>query len=289
MKTNWEKRFMDLARNISTWSKDNSTKVGAIVVDTEHTILSVGYNGNPRGLRDEVEERNERPLKYMYVVHAEINAIINATRNGVSLKNSILYCTYFPCNECAKAIINSGIKTLVTYEPNFGHERWGKSFRISYEMLKECGVNIIYFSDENDDFYSRFLEILGKRINDDDYVSLEWDYKVNSEAINYFGTQKDWNQTLITKFNQSSAMIIKENQKSGANKIRINKKLFNLISDLEFFNNSTMKISNKYHIIIDNQLPENEIIVYYDGQGGLSEKEEKFNYLLIKVLNHELI
>jgi len=149
MKANWKKRMMDMAWHVSTWSKDNSTKVGCVITDEENTIKSLGYNGHPRNLNDEVKERNERPEKYMYVVHAEINAIVNATRNGVSLKDSIMYCTYFPCNECAKAIINSGIKAVVTYEPDFGDERWGKSFRCSSEMLRECGVEIIYYKDEN--------------------------------------------------------------------------------------------------------------------------------------------
>jgi len=80
-------------------------------------------------------------------LYAEINAIVNATRNGVSLKNSTIYCTFFPCNECAKAIINSGIKKLISYEPDFLHSRWGESFRISHEMLEECGIEIIYYTD----------------------------------------------------------------------------------------------------------------------------------------------
>ena len=138
---------MEMAKHIAEWSKDKNTKVGAVAVDNENTIKSLGYNGNSRGLNDEIEERNERPLKYMYVVHAEINAIANAARNGVSLKNSIMYCTYFPCNECAKAIINSGIKTVVTYEPDFSHERWGESFIISSQMFEECGVEVIYYED----------------------------------------------------------------------------------------------------------------------------------------------
>jgi len=147
MKADWKKRMMDMAWHVSTWSKDDSTKVGCVITDEENTIKSLGYNGHPRGLNDEVAERNARPLKYLYVVHAEINAIVNATRNGVSLKNSTIYCTFFPCNECAKAIINSGIKKLISYEPDFLHSRWGESFRISHEMLEECGIEIIYYTD----------------------------------------------------------------------------------------------------------------------------------------------
>ena len=128
---NWQKRMMDMARHVSTWSKDTSKKVGAVVADCDNTILSLGYNSNPRKSNDEKKERFEKPLKYTYVVHAEVNAIYNSSRSGVSLKDATMYVTYFPCHECAKAIINSGVKTVVTYEPDFDHEKWGKSFKIA--------------------------------------------------------------------------------------------------------------------------------------------------------------
>jgi dCMP deaminase len=298
MKTNWQKRFMDLARHIATWSKDNSTKVGCVIVDSENTIKSQGYNGQPRNSNDEIGEHNKRPMKYMYVVHAELNAILNATRNGICLKDTIMYVTYFPCNECAKAIINSGIKTLVTYEPNFSDERWADSFKISYEMLIECGVNIIYFSDEYDEFYNRFIDALCEQTKKDDYKTIEWDYKITRNSTD-FTSRRDWNQTLMTKINQCSAIIFKANNRCGANKVRVTPHLFKIVSTLEFFNNETMILAGRYDVIIDYKLPKDEIVVYYDGCKGyfIPSEDEKKNgfvepnkydcYKLINVLNYD--
>jgi len=272
MKANWKKRMMEMAWHISKWSKDDSTKVGCVITDEENTIKSLGYNGHPRSLNDEVKERNERPLKYMYVVHAEINAIANATRNGVSLKNSIMYCTYFPCNECAKAIINSGIKTLVSYEPDFNNERWGKSFKVSFEMLKECGVNIEIFTDEHDDFYKN-LEYFDELI---------WDYEGSEKGEKTHSTQKDWNQTLITKINQASAKVYKKSMIGGANKIRTGICVFNIICDLEYFFRDKMMLGGRYEVIIDNNMPNNNIVVYNDGRNGYfvpSEEEIKMGII----------
>ena len=218
MKANWKKRTMDLARYISTWSKDSSTKVGCVIIDEENTVKSLGYNGFPRCFNDEINNRHERPQKYLYTVHAEENAILNAVRNGITLKDTIIYITYFPCNECAKAIINSGVKTLVTYEPNFLDSRWGESFKISHEMLVECGVKIIIYSDEHDDFYQKIVKNLSK--------SVEWNYKIISE---FFQSQEEWNQTLITKINESGAMILKA--KSTGTETKEEKQYFKAIED----------------------------------------------------------
>lgn len=288
---NWDKRFMDLARHIAEWSKDTNTKVGAVIVDEDNTILSVGYNGFPRGADDNIAERYERPLKYIFTEHSERNAIFNAVRSGINLKGGKMYVTMAPCHECARAIINSGIKTVVTYEPEFGHERWGESFRASIQMFKECGVNVIYFSDEHDEFYFNFID---KTIEVLDFPLL-WDYRIaNGEnlmvehgAAAFFGSQKDWNQTLMVKINQSSALILKGNQKSGANKIRCNVKSLSLILDLEYYNKESMILAGKYQIIVDNKISKDELIVYYDGRHGVGKKEESSNYLLIEILNHK--
>ena len=294
MKANWKKRMMDMAWHVSTWSKDSSTKVGCVITDEENTIKSLGYNGNPRGLNDEIKERNERPLKYKYVVHAEINAIANATRNGVSLKDSIMYCTYFPCNECAKAIINSGIKKLVTYEPDFANVIWGESFRVSYEMLKECGVVVEYFSDEHDEFYKDFKEMLATHSNG----IIEWDYNIPENWCPN-ALQSQWNQTLTAKINQASAKIYQMSMSGSANKFRVSPYVFDIISMLEYFNFSTMAFGNKYHVIIDNNMPTDEIVVYNDGingyytptedegENGLAAKGKKDCYMLIKIKNYE--
>ena len=119
----WEEYFMGIAIFASKRSKDPNTQVGACIVDNEHNILSLGYNGAPIGYPDDILpwEREGLPenTKYPYVCHAELNAILNAARNGVTLKNSTLYVTLFPCNECAKAIIQSGIKNVIYLEDKY--------------------------------------------------------------------------------------------------------------------------------------------------------------------------
>lgn len=144
---NWDKRFMDLAKHISSWSKDRNTKTGAIICDANKRILSLGYNGLPSGAYDAEDSRYERPQKYMYTEHAERNAIYTAARNGVSLEGSTIYIMWFPCSDCARAIIQAGIKELVCYEPDFNTPKWGESFKVAKELLIECDVNIKYIEE----------------------------------------------------------------------------------------------------------------------------------------------
>ncbi len=109
----WDEYFMGVALLAGKRSKDPNTQVGACIVDENNIILSTGYNGFPFGCSDDSYpwEREGDDTKYKYVVHAELNAILNA--NGKSLKGAKLYVDLFPCNECAKAIIQSGIKEVV--------------------------------------------------------------------------------------------------------------------------------------------------------------------------------
>ncbi len=112
---NWDEYFMGLAVLSSLRSKDPSTRVGACIVDNDKKIVSVGYNGMPRGVSDdEVPWGHGEGLesKYLFVCHAEFNAILN-NRQGTALKDCTLYVTLFPCNECAKAIVQVGIKEVV--------------------------------------------------------------------------------------------------------------------------------------------------------------------------------
>ena len=109
----WDEYFMGIAMLAAKRSKDPSTQVGACIVSEDNIIISTGYNGMPKGCSDDEFpwEREGEDTKYPYVVHAELNAILNA--NGRSLKGSKLYVALFPCNECAKAIIQSGVKEVV--------------------------------------------------------------------------------------------------------------------------------------------------------------------------------
>lgn len=141
---NWDKKFFDLAEYISTWSKDRNKKVGAVIVK-DNRIISTGYNGFPQGFDDDIDSRHERPMKYMVTEHSERNAIYSAARKGDSTKDATMYLQWFPCADCARAIIQSGIVRIVCTRPDFTDERWGESFKVSHEMLVECGVDITYF------------------------------------------------------------------------------------------------------------------------------------------------
>jgi dCMP deaminase len=135
----WVWRYMALAEQIASWSKDPSTKVGAVIVGENGQIIAQGYNGFPRGVNDSDERYNDRPVKYKYVVHAEMNAILNALYNGASVRDATLYVHALPvCNECAKAIIQAGIKRVVMDTPV--QERWKESWDIAKTMFEEAGV-----------------------------------------------------------------------------------------------------------------------------------------------------
>ena len=137
-------KFMQLANyTANLFSKDSDKKVGAILLAPESLqVLSMGYNGMPRKIDESKSSRWERPLKYKYVEHAERNAIYNACRHGTPLKGSIAVVTMFPCCDCARALIQAGIRNLVTIKPDLNHPRWGEDFKISLEMFEEVGIDI---------------------------------------------------------------------------------------------------------------------------------------------------
>ena len=137
----WGNKYIHLAKEISTWSKDPSTQVGAVVVGCDGQILSQGFNGFPRGIKDSDERLNDRIVKYELVVHAEMNAIYNASLNGVSLKDSVLYVYGLPvCNECAKGIIQCGIKKVVAMRPQIYNSEWDKSNKNAEALFREADV-----------------------------------------------------------------------------------------------------------------------------------------------------
>lgn len=135
----WDEYFMGVAALSAKRSKDPNTKVGACVVNEDKRIIGIGYNGFPMGCRDDEfpwgkESKNYLDTKYPYVVHAEPNAILNCTS---SLKNATLYVTLFPCNECAKLIIQSGIKHVIYGDDKYHQEA---SFEASRKMFDAAGV-----------------------------------------------------------------------------------------------------------------------------------------------------
>ncbi|WP_124099805.1 dCMP deaminase family protein [Ruminococcus sp. Marseille-P6503] len=132
----WDEYFMGIALLSAGRSKDSNTQVGACIVSEENKILSVGYNGMPTGCNDDEMpwEREGEALetKYPFVCHAELNAILN--RSTGSLKNSRIYVSLFPCNECAKAIIQSGIKEVVYMEDKYADTDGVKASKKMFEM-----------------------------------------------------------------------------------------------------------------------------------------------------------
>ena len=137
----WGDKYIHLAKQISTWSKDPSTKVGAVVIGEYGQLLSQGYNGFPRGISDTDDRLNNRERKYELVVHAEMNAIYNASLTGVSLRDSTLYVYGLPiCNECAKGIIQVGIKKVVAMRPKEYNSDWDKSNKNAEALFREADV-----------------------------------------------------------------------------------------------------------------------------------------------------
>lgn len=151
MNISWDEYFMGVALLSAKRSKDPSTQVGACVVNEDKRIIGIGYNGFPTGCKDELfpwgkTDTNRLNTKYLYVVHAEPNAILNCTS---SLKGATLYVTLFPCNECAKLIIQSGIKKIIYMCDKYRNEesyvasrRMFDAVGIKYEKMKEMDVTI---------------------------------------------------------------------------------------------------------------------------------------------------
>lgn len=139
----WDQRWMKIALDVADWSKDTSTHVGAVIVGPDNAVRSLGYNGFPRGVNDDVEERYERPLKYMWTEHAERNAIYNSSLMGLSLKGCTMYLNGnhgFPCSDCARAIIQCGIVQLVGLAPDFTNVKYGEEYQNTILMFQEAGV-----------------------------------------------------------------------------------------------------------------------------------------------------
>lgn len=138
LSSKWDMRFLELAKRISTWSKDPSRQIGAIAVKNRN-VIAQGYNGFPRGINDD-ERYNIREVKYKYVVHAEMNCIYNASFNGVSLVDSDFYVHGLPvCSDCAKGIIQVGVANV--FMPNQEiPDHWVESWDLTRSMFDEAGV-----------------------------------------------------------------------------------------------------------------------------------------------------
>ena len=138
----WDKRFLDLAKQIAGWSKDPSTQVGCVVVGPDREIRSTGFNGLPRGIEDSEERLNNREIKYPMICHAEENAIMHAARIGISLKGCIAYVTWPPCNRCTRSLIQAGIREIVIPNEVKIPDRWNEEFDLSMTMLNEANIEV---------------------------------------------------------------------------------------------------------------------------------------------------
>jgi dCMP deaminase len=146
----WYKRYLRLAAEVATWSKDPNTQVGAVVVGSKGQILSQGYNGFPRGISDSNKRLTDREVKLSLIVHAEMNAIFNATYSGVSLDGSTIFIHGLPaCSECAKGIIQVGIKRVVVSKQCIeARPHWNDSWNKSKAMFAEAGVAIFVIDEK---------------------------------------------------------------------------------------------------------------------------------------------
>lgn len=135
----WHKRFYQLAEHVSTWSKDPNTKVGACIVNNQRQVIGVGFNGFPRKIFDLAQRYEDKETKYLFVSHAERNALDNTFGDT---RGAILYTTLFPCNECAKGIIQRGIFMVVTPQPDQTREH--NHYDITLKMFKEAEIKVMY-------------------------------------------------------------------------------------------------------------------------------------------------
>ena len=142
MSAKWDGRFLNLAKHISEWSKDPSTKVGCVVVGIDREIRSTGFNGFPRGIEDSMDRLEDREQKYPLICHAEENAIMHAARIGISLKDCSAYVTWPPCSRCARSLIQAGVNEVVYPSDSEMPERWKDDFEIAIGMMEEAGVKV---------------------------------------------------------------------------------------------------------------------------------------------------
>ncbi len=137
----WDEYFMTVARMASLRSKDPSTKVGAVIVK-DNRLISMGYNGMPHGIDFTYDSREGLDSKYLYVCHAELNALLNL-RGYNSVEGSTIYVTLFPCNECAKMIVQAGIKKVIYLSDKYADQ---DIYKASRRLLESAGVELVEYS-----------------------------------------------------------------------------------------------------------------------------------------------
>jgi len=143
----WDQYYMSMVYLVATRSKDESTNVGAVIVDEKNILVATGYNSFPRGINDYVPERQERPEKYYWFEHAERNAIFCSTREN--LNGCKMYTPGLPCMDCARAIVQVGIKEVIIHKAwdEVGwSEKWEENHKRTRELFKEAGIKTTYYT-----------------------------------------------------------------------------------------------------------------------------------------------
>ena len=135
----WHQRFTLLARQVASWSKDPSTQVGCVLTNNKK-VLSVGYNGFPKNISDDLNRLIDRDKKYEITVHAEVNAVTTAALHGVSTEGANAYVTFNPCSRCAAVLINAGINAIYVDGGSEIPDRWLENFILASKILAEAGV-----------------------------------------------------------------------------------------------------------------------------------------------------
>lgn len=145
----WRSRFLGLCDHIAQWSEDRDFKVGAAIVGSGNEIRATGYNGLPRGVQATDDSRLDRPSgeKFFWVEHAERNAIYNAARAGISVSGCTIYVNRFPCADCARAIIQSGISCVQCPPRPENDGKLDHSFDVSETLLREAGISLSSHAD----------------------------------------------------------------------------------------------------------------------------------------------
>ncbi len=141
----WTQRFMALAETVATWSKDPDRQIGCVIVNPNRRIVATGYNGFPKNVKDLPELLADKNQKRMRMIHAELNAVLNAT---AELKGSTVYVNRFPCHICAGILVNKEIKQLIVPKPDLGHEHWGSGWKVALNILED-NVEIFYAEGYN--------------------------------------------------------------------------------------------------------------------------------------------
>ena len=146
----WHRHFLSLAQECAKMSKDPSTRVGSVIVGPDREIRSTGFNGFPRGIEDTPNRLNNRETKLKIVVHAEMNAVLNAVRFGVSLKGCTLYLAATddsgevwggpPCSRCTVEVIQTGIESIISYPKRAVPSRWHEDLKLAESLLLEAGI-----------------------------------------------------------------------------------------------------------------------------------------------------